>query len=117
MGCFSRSAAVGSGSDQVDYDVDIAACCFGIRARLTCFIHQSLGDFPLHTGQADVKASLEEVSAVSQTQIDFGLDDQANRENDLPLAGCKRDGAFEAGRPGGRKQLLRIGADARGAGG
>src|SRR5260370_13905327 len=109
--------AVGSGSGQVDYDVDIAPCCFGVRARLMCFIHQGLGDFPLHTRQADVEASLEEASAVSQAQIDFSLDGQANRENDLSLAGCKRDGAFEAGRPGSRKQLLRIGADARGAGG
>jgi hypothetical protein len=82
-----------------------------------CFIHQGLSDLPLHTRQADVKASLEEVSAVSQAEIDFGLDGQANRENDLPLAGRKRDGAFEAGRPGGRKELLRIGADTRGAGG
>ena len=59
---------------------------------------------------------MEEVSAVSQAEIDFGLDGQANRENDRPLAGCKRDGAFEAGRPGGRKELLRIGADTRRAG-
>jgi hypothetical protein len=82
-----------------------------------CFIHQGLSDLPLHTRQADVKASLEKVSAVSQAEIDFGLDGQANRESDLPLAGRKRDGAFEAGRPGGRKELLRIGADTRGAGG
>ena len=81
------------------------------------FIHQGLGDLPLHTRQADVEASSEEVGAISQAKIDFGRDGQANRENDLPLAGRKRDGAFEAGRPGGRKQLLRIGADARGAGG
>jgi len=51
------------------------------------FIHQGLGDFPLHTRQADVEASSEEVSAVSQAEIDFGREDQANRENDLPLAG------------------------------
>ncbi len=80
------------------------------------FIHQGLSDLPLHARQADVEASLEEVSAVSQAEIDFGLDGRANRKNDLPLAGRKRDGAFEAGRPGGRKQLLRIGADTRGAG-
>jgi len=51
------------------------------------FIHQGLGDLPLHTRQADGKASLEEASAVSQAEIDFGREDQANRENDLPLAG------------------------------
>ena len=56
---------------------------------------------------------MEEVSAVSQAEIDFGLDGQANRENDRPLTGCSRDGAFEAGRPGGGEQLLRIGADIR----
>ena len=53
----------------------------------------------------------------AQAEIDFGRDGEANRENDLPLARRKCDGAFEAGRPGGRKELLRIGADARGAGG
>jgi hypothetical protein len=31
---------------------------------------------------------LEEAGAVSQAQIDFGLDGEANRQNDLPLAGC-----------------------------
>jgi hypothetical protein len=79
--------SVGSGSNQVDDDVDIAACCFGVRARLMGFIHQGLSDLPLHTRQADGKASLEEASAVSQAEIDFGREDQANRENDLPLAG------------------------------
>jgi hypothetical protein len=39
------------------------------------------------TRQADVKASLKEVSAVSQAEIDFGLDGQAHREYVLPLAG------------------------------
>ena len=81
------------------------------------FIHQGLSGLPLHTRQGDVEASLEEVSAVSQAEIDFGLDGRANQKNDLPLAGRKLDGAFEAGRPGGRKQLLRIGADTRRAGG
>src|SRR5271165_7553853 len=104
-------------SQQVDDDVDIAACCLGVRAALMCLVHQGLGDLPLHPRQADVEASLKEVSAVSQAEIDFSLDGWANRDNDLALAGCKRDGAFEAGRPGGRKQLLGIGADARGAGG
>jgi hypothetical protein len=51
------------------------------------FIPQGPGDLPLHTRQADGKASLEEASAVSQAEIDFGRDGQANRENDLPSAG------------------------------
>jgi hypothetical protein len=51
------------------------------------FIHQGLSDVPFHTRQADGKARLEEASAVSQAQIDFGLDGQANRKDDLPLAG------------------------------
>ena len=32
------------------------------------------------------------------------------------LTSRQRDGAFEAGRPGRRKELLRVGANARGAG-
>ena len=41
------------------------------------FIQQGLSDLPLHTRQADVEASLEEISAVSQAEIDFGLDGRA----------------------------------------
>ena len=76
-------------------------------------IQQGPGDVPLYTRQADVEASLEEASTVGQAEIDFGLDGQANRQDDLPPAGGQRDGACEAGRPRGGKQLLRIGADAR----
>ena len=52
------------------------------------FIHQGLGRFPLHTRQADVEANLKEAGAVSYAQIHFGLDGQADSENDLPLSGC-----------------------------
>lgn len=58
------------------------------------FIHQGLSELSLHTRQADVKASSEEVGAVSQAEIDFGLDGQANRDDHLSLAGRMRDGAF-----------------------
>ena len=110
-----RNRAVGSGLNQVDHDVDMAACRFGVHARLMCFIRQSLSDLPLHARQADAKASPKEVGAVSQTQIDFGLNGQAYWDSTRPLAGYNRDRAFEAGRPGGREELLRIGADTRGA--
>src|SRR5258708_19984840 len=83
----SGLGTAGSGSDQIDCNVDIAVCCFGVRARLMGFIHQGLGDLPLHTRQADVEASLEEAGAVTQAQIDFGLDGEANRQTDLPSAG------------------------------
>ena len=46
-----------SGSDQVDDDVDVTACCFGVWASLLCFIHQGLSDVPLHTRQIDVEAT------------------------------------------------------------
>jgi hypothetical protein len=68
-------------------------------------------ELPIHTGHADAKSSLEEVSAVSRAEIHFGFDGQANRENDFLLAGRKRDCTLEAGRPGGRKELLRSGTD------
>ena len=54
------------------------------------FIHQGLGDLPLHTRQVGGKASLEEAGPVSQAEIDFGRDGQANRQNDLaPSRGLK----------------------------
>src|SRR5580698_912841 len=56
-------------SDQVDRNVDVAACGFRVGANLVRFVHQGLGDVALDTGQADVEASAEEVAAVRQIQV------------------------------------------------
>jgi hypothetical protein len=84
---------------------------------LARFIHQGPGDFGLDTRQADVEASPEKVPAVRQVQVHFGVDGGVGRQNDLPFAGRKPDRTFETRRPAGGEQLLRIGADARRAGG
>jgi hypothetical protein len=39
-----------------------------------CFLDQGLGDFALDTGQADVEARAEEVTAVRQVQVIFRVD-------------------------------------------
>jgi hypothetical protein len=74
------------------------------------FIDQGLRDVPLHAGQADIQPGAEEICALLQTQIDLGFYNAADRKNDRPSNGCNRDGVVQAGRPGRREQLLRIGA-------
>src|SRR5215470_6986753 len=105
------------GSDQIDGDVDVAAGGFGIRTNLMSFIQQGLSDVARDAGHADVEASTEEVAAFAQIQVDLGVDGDLGRQRDLLLAGHKADRTFETGRPTGGEQLLRIGADARRAGG
>jgi hypothetical protein len=49
---------------QVDHDVDVAACGFGIRARLMRGIHQGLDYVALDAWHPDVETSLEEIGSV-----------------------------------------------------
>jgi hypothetical protein len=56
-------AEVASDSDQTGHDVDVAGCCFGVRAGPVCFVRQGLRDCPLYTRQADVQSPAEEVGA------------------------------------------------------
>ena len=67
----------------------------------------------LQTWQAHIETSLQEVSAVFQHQVHFGVYRRVFRDSDLHLAGCQPHGAFEARRPAGGEQLLGIGASAR----
>jgi hypothetical protein len=76
-------------------------------------IDEGLGYGGLETGKADVEARSEKVAALSMAQVDFGIDRQVDRQSNPSAASRKPDRAFEAGRPTGRKQLLRISADAR----
>src|SRR5262245_53261848 len=46
-------------------------------------------------------------------QVDFGVDRDVACEPDLPLVSNDADRAFETCRPSSRKQLFRIGANAR----
>jgi uncharacterized LabA/DUF88 family protein len=61
-------------------------------------VHQGLGDFALQTRQADVEASLEEVSAASCAQVHFGVKGQVSRESDLHFAGRKPHRTDETGK-------------------
>jgi hypothetical protein len=44
----------------------------------------------------------------------FRVDGKVGRDRDFLSAGCKCNGAFQAGRPRGCEQLLRVSTDARG---
>ena len=57
--------------DQRNHDIDVAAYCLGIRARLVCDVHQRLSDLAFHARQADVETSLEEVAAIGQAEVHF----------------------------------------------
>jgi len=103
--------------EQVDRNLAVSASGFGIGTNLVGFIDQGLRDFALDTSQADVEASTEEVAALHQVQIYFGIYGYGSRERDSSLASRKYDRAVETGRPTRSEQLLRICADARRAGG
>src|ERR1700732_1362055 len=57
-------------SDHTDDYIDVPARRLRVRAGLVRDARQRLGDFSLHTRQADVQPSLQEVSAIGGAQID-----------------------------------------------
>src|SRR5258707_4946147 len=62
LGHVACDVSVGRREYQVGYNVDVAVCGFGIRTLLVCAVHKRLGNFALQPWQADVEASLQEVS-------------------------------------------------------
>src|SRR5690349_8330807 len=68
------------------------------------------------TPDVHVEARAQEVLAVGKVHIHLGIDRGIWRQRDLLLAGGKRHGALEAGRPASSEKLLGIGAGARRAG-
>lgn len=100
----------------VERDVDIAARRLEIRADVLRLSHEVLCNRAVDAGDADIKTYVQEVvGAISEVQIDFGVDrDFARRYIALPRH--KRDRAPERSRPAGGKQLLWICTDADRAG-
>src|SRR5262245_3890995 len=104
----------GSRSDQVVSDGDVALCRLRIGTDLFRIVDQALGDASVDVGNGDVEPSAEEVLTVAvPMQIDLGVDRDLARELDLLLLRHNRDRTLETGRPAGRKQLFRIGANPR----
>src|SRR5215207_340864 len=97
----ARPPGVSGRSDDPDRHVDVAASCLGIGADPIRFLDDGLSDLALGTRQADVEASAEEVPAVHQAQIHFGVDTCLGRKDYALPASQKCDGAFETGRPAG----------------
>jgi hypothetical protein len=79
-------AADRSGSDQVDHNVDIAACCFGYGHVWCASSTRAWATSRSTARQADLEASLEEVSVVSQAPVDFGVDAHIGRQRDFSFA-------------------------------
>src|SRR5262245_2915054 len=102
--------ARGSVSDQLDGDGDIAANGLGIRARLVRGVDNSLRDLAIQVRQADIEAPPQEVATVRGAKIDLRVDGRIGGQSDPHLAGHGSHRTFEAGRPAGGEQLLRIGA-------
>ena len=80
-----------------------------------CF-HQRLSDFAVQTWKANVETGPEGISAAGCAQVHFGVNRDVRWESDLLFAGRDLYRAEEAGRPTRGKELLGIGAGARGAG-
>ncbi len=102
-----------SSSNQVDRDVDIAACRLGVGAGLVCGINQSPGGLTIEPRQGDIQTGLQDIAALAMAQVDLGIDRGLGGHRDLALARRQPDRADEAGRPAGREQLLGIGSTAR----
>jgi hypothetical protein len=81
---------------QPNYDIDIVTRCFRVWARSRCFIEQGFGDFPPHTGQADIQPGAEEVSAVSQrhcsTEVGSALKKRIEKNRDKLFTFLDHDG-------------------------
>src|ERR1700723_4371156 len=73
--------------NQVDHDINVAACRLGIRASLMCRIHQSLCDFTIESRQAYVEAGLKEESSARRSKVHFCIDCPISRESDLHFVG------------------------------
>ena len=91
--------------NQVDRNVDVAAGGFGVRTNLVRFVDQSLGDFALDARQADVEASAEEVAAVREVQVHFGVDRDVGRQGDFSFARPQARSHFRS-RPTSRRRTV-----------
>lgn len=78
-------------------------------------IDQFLHPGAIQVRQDDVEARTQRVAIVSLLEVDLRVDREMI-DSHLLLAGFQHDGALDAGRPTGRKQLLGIGSSAGAAG-
>lgn len=98
-----------SGRDYVQGHVNVAACCFGVRADLVCGVGDFCRDGLIQTWSAQRQACLEEVSVAGLAKVDFDIDGHIGGKLDVALFGSQTDGGDVAGRPGTGKQLLGFG--------
>jgi len=86
---------------------------FGIGTKLLGVLDELLRDVASEARQADIEAGTQGIIiAAREMQMDFGINGNFGHRH-LRLRAASPDRAFEARRPAGRKELLRIGADTR----
>jgi len=95
-------------SAQNQADVDVPASCIGVRANLMCSVDQALGQLPVKAWQADLQLDLEAKPARDLADTDVGGNRGVGRQRLLLLASDELQGANEARRIPGRKQLFRV---------
>jgi hypothetical protein len=61
-------------SGQRDGHVDVAATHLRVRAGLVRRIDQHSCDIARQAGQGDIESRLQEVTALTGTKVDFGID-------------------------------------------
>jgi hypothetical protein len=66
--------------NEINFDVDIASCGFGIRTSLMCAIEDLARELSIEARKADVEARLERVSIASGAKVHFGIDCGIGRE-------------------------------------
>jgi hypothetical protein len=94
---------------QGDTHFDIAAAHLRVWADLMCGIDQVLCSIAWQAGQTYFEACLQEEAIVSGAEVDFGIDGSAGRQGEILVLGGSPHGAYEAGRPAGGEELLRVG--------
>ena len=78
-----------------------------------CLVDQGLGGFALDTRQGETRS--EEVAAVREVQVHFGVDGNVGRQTRFFLRAASAIGLSKQADQGDGEQLLRVGTDARGA--
>jgi hypothetical protein len=75
------------GLDQVDRDLNVAACGLRITAELVGRVEQVLSNLAIDSRQADIETSREGVSVACLAQVHFGVNGYVSRQLDLRFAG------------------------------
>ena len=74
---------------EIDRDLDIAAQSLRVRADRMRVVDDRLRHLAVDAGYADVEARAQEIGAVGNVQVDFGVDRGIGRERDPSSSACR----------------------------